>query len=156
MTLDSLPMLTTNTLPVGVDQLHFDAAGAVRIGRGGGLVEFAFRFMDIRFVANTRQIQSGPIVQISGEIAPLPYSAEGVAVRRSTIAIIDASQELAHTRLAVSKYKTILCVGKAPVVSPWTPKDLIVATASVMLEVKPFLQILAEILPSWPKPQPTE
>jgi hypothetical protein len=149
-------MLATNTLPAGVDQLHFDAAGAVRIGSGGGLVEFAFRFMDIRFSANTRQIQSGPIVQVSGEIAPLPYSAEGIAVRRSTIAIIDASQELAHTRLAISKYKTILCVGKAPVVSPWTPIDLIVAAASVVLEVKPYLQILAEILPSWPKPQESE
>lgn len=156
MTLDSLPMLATNKLPAGVEQLHFDASGTVRIGRGGGLVEFGFRFMDVRFTANTRQIQSGPIIQISGEIAPLPYSAEGITVRRSAIAVIDASQELAHTRLAISKHKTILCVGKAPVVEPWTPIDLIVATASVMLEVKPFLQILAEILPTWPQAQPQE
>mgnify|MGYP000273493476 CR=1 FL=1 len=146
-------MLANNTLPPDVDQMHIDAAGAVRIGRGGGLVEFGFRYMDVRFTANTRQIQSGPIVQISGEIAPLPYSAEGVAIRRSAMAIIDASQELTHTRLAISKQKTILCVGKAPVVSPWTPTDLIAATVSVILEVRPFLLILAEILPTWPKQQ---
>lgn len=149
--MDILPMLATNTLPAGVDQLHFDAAGAVRIGRGGGLVEFGFRFMDVPFTAITRQIQSGPILQIAGEIAPLPYSAEGLVVRRSAIAIIDASQELRHTRLAVSKQKTILCVGRAPVVEPWTPVDLIAAATSVLLEVKPYLQILAEILPTWPK-----
>lgn len=153
MPLEILPMLAQNTLPPGVDHVHIDTGGAVRIGRGGGLVEFSFRFMDVRFNANTRQIQSGPILQISGDIAPLPYSAEGVTVRRSAMAIIDASQELPHTRLAISKYKTILCVGKAPVVSPWTPVDLIAAAASVVLEVKPFLQILAEILPSWPKLQ---
>ena len=147
-------MLATNTLPAGVDQLHFDATGTVRIGRGGGLVEFAFRFMDIPFTANTRQIQSGPILQIAGEIAPLPYSAEGLAVRRSTIAIIDASQELPQVRLAVSKHKTILCIGRAPVVAPWTPVDLIAAATSVLLEVRPFLQILAEILPTWPKARP--
>jgi hypothetical protein len=145
-------MLAANTLPPGVDHLHFDAGGAVRIGRGGGLVEFGFHFMDVRFTATTRQIQSGPVVQISGEIAPLPYSAEGLVVRRSAVAIIEASQQLTHTRLAISKYKTILCVGKAPIISPSTPVDLIAAAVSVMLEVKPFLQILAEILPTWPKP----
>ncbi|WP_303982861.1 hypothetical protein [Dongia mobilis] len=148
----TIEMLASNTLPPGVDQMHIDAGGTLRIGSGGGLVEFGFRFMDIPFTANTRRIQSGPIVQISGEIAPLPYSAEGIVVRRSAIAIIDASQDLAHTRLAVSKHKTILCVGKAPLTDPWTPVDLIAASASVILEVRPFLQLLAEILPTWPKP----
>jgi hypothetical protein len=96
-------------------------------------------------------VQSGPIVQISGEIAPLPYSAEGQVMRRSVMAIIEASQELLYARLAISKHKTILCVGKAPFVLPATPVDLISAAASVLVEVKPFLQILAEILPTWPK-----
>ena len=149
----TIEMLASNTLPPGVDQMHIDAAGHLRIGRGGGLVEFGFHFMDIPFTANTRQIQAGPIVQISGEIAPLPYSAEGIVVRRSAIAIIDASQDLAHTRLAISKQKTILCVGKAPLSEPWTPIDLIAAAASVIIEVRPYLQMLAEILPSWPKPR---
>ena len=79
MTTDILPILANNTLPPGVDHLHIDAGGAVRIGRGGGLVEFGFHFMNVHFTALTRQIQSGPIVQISGDIAPLPFSAEGVA-----------------------------------------------------------------------------
>lgn len=120
------------------------------MGGSGGLVEFHFRYMDVPFSANTRRIQSGPIVQISGEVAPLPYSAEGIAIRRSTMAIIGASQELGHTRLAISKYKTILCVGKAPIEEPWGPVDLIAAAANIVLEVRPYLQMLAEILPAWP------
>jgi hypothetical protein len=147
-----LPMLANSTLPPGVDHMHIATDGTVRLGKGGELVEFGFSFMDVPFTATTRQIQSGPIIQISGEIAPLPYSAEGVVMRRSALAIIEASQDLAQSRLAISKDKTILCVGKAPFSMPATPVDLIAAVASVILEVKPFLQILAEILPSWPKP----
>lgn len=151
MSISILPMLANSTLPPGVDHMHIETDGTVRLGRGGELIEFRFKFMDVPFSATTRQVQSGPIVQISGEIAPLPYSAEGLVMRRSVMAIIDASQELLHSRLAISKHKTILCVGKAPFVLPATPLDLISAATSVLLEVKPFLQLLAEILPTWPK-----
>lgn len=148
-----MEMLARKMLPSEMDHLQLDQDGKLRLGRGGGLVEFTFFYMDVPFSAVTRQIQSGPIVQISGEIAPLPYSAEGTSIRRATIAIIDASQDLAHTRLAVSKQKTILCVGKAPISEPWAPVDLIAAAASVIIEIRPYLQMLAEVLPAWPKPR---
>lgn len=146
----TMDMLAKNMLPAEVSHLRIDDAGKVRMGRSGGLVEFQFSYMDVRFSANTRQIQSGPIVQISGEVGPLPYSAEGIEVRRSTMAIIDASQSLDHTRLAISKFKTILCVGRGPIQENWGPVDLIAAAAGVILEIRPYLQILAEILPAWP------
>lgn len=151
MSISILPMLATSTLPPGVDHMHIEDDGTIRLGRGGELVEFGFKFMDVPFSATTRQVQSGPVVQISGEIAPLPYSAEGQVIRRSVMAIIDASQESLHSRLAISKHKTILCVGKAPYTIPATPIDLISAATSVLLEVRPFLLLLAEILPTWPK-----
>lgn len=145
-----MEMLARKMLPAEIGHLRLDDEGKLRINRGGGLVEFSFSFMDVPFNANTRQIQSGPVVQISGEVAPLPYSAEGVTVRRATMAIIAASETLEHTRLAISKQKTILCVGKAPIEEPWGPVDLIAAAASVIIEVRPYLQMLAEILPAWP------
>lgn len=151
MSASTLPILTNSALPPDVSHMYIDSDGAVRLGRGGELIEFRFSFMDVPFSATTRQVQSGPIVQLSGEIAPLPYSAEGLVVRRSVMAIIDASQELIYSRLAISKYKTILCVGKAPFTRPATPAELIAAAASVLVEVEPFLQLLAEILPTWPK-----
>jgi hypothetical protein len=145
-----MDMLARNELPADVGHVRLDEEGRLRIGRGGGLVEFKFTYMDVVFSANTRQIQSGPIVQISGEVAPLPYSAEGIEIRRSTMAIINASQTMEYVRFAISKQKTILCVGKAPISEPWDPIDLIAAAASVILEIHPCLQMLAEILPAWP------
>lgn len=145
-----MEMLARKMLPAEIGHLRIDDQGKVRLARGDGLVEFKFFYMDVPFTANTRQIQSGPIVQISGEVAPLPYSAEGVTVRRSTMAIINASQTLTHTRLAISKQKTILCAGRAPIDEPWGPVDLIAAAASVILEIRPYLQMLAEVLPGWP------
>lgn len=149
-----MDMLARNQLPADVGHVRLDDDGKLRIGRGGGLVEFKFTYMDVVFSAITRQIQSGPIVQISGDVAPLPYSAEGLEIRRSTMAIISASQTLEYVRLAISKQKTILCVGKAPIAEPWDPIDLIAASASVILEIRPCLQMLAEILPAWPSRRP--
>ncbi len=146
-------MLANSTLPPGVDHMHIGEDGTVQIGKGGQLIEFGFSFMDVPFTATTRQVQSGPIVQISGEIAPLPYSAEGLVVRRSVMAVITASQELEHARLAISKHKTILCVGKGHFDLPAKPADLIAAVTGVILEVRPYLQMLAEILPTWPGSQ---
>ncbi|TDQ80606.1 hypothetical protein A8950_3141 [Dongia mobilis] len=143
-------MLAKKLLPEDVSHLHLDDSGKLSIGRSGGLVEFGFTYMDVAFAANTRLIESGPVVQISGEVAPLPYSAEGVAVRRSAMAIINASQSLGHTRFAISKHKMIICVGKAPIEQPWGPVDLISAAATIILEIRPCLQMLAEILPAWP------
>lgn len=146
----TMDMLAKKVLPAEVSHLQIDDEGKVRMGRSGGLVEFQFSYMGVRFNANTRRIQSGPIVQVSGEVGPLPYSAEGIAIRRSTMAIIDASQALEHARLAISKQKTILCVGRGPTQENWGPVDLIAAAAGVILEIRPYLQILAEILPAWP------
>lgn len=146
----TMEMLAKKLLPADVDHLRIGEDGKLRIGRTGGLVEFQFAFMGVRFNANTRQIQSGPIVQISGDIAPLPYSAEGVPLRRSVMAIISATQELEQMRLAVSKQKTILCAGRAPIEEAWTPVDMIAATSGMILEIKPYLEMLADILPTWP------
>lgn len=145
-----MEMLARKLLPSDVDHVRIGDDGRLQVGRGGGLVRFAFTYMDVAFNANTRLIESGPVVQISGEVAPLPYSAEGIAIRRSAMAIIDASQSLEQARFAISKKKTILCVGKAPIAEPWQPVDLIAAAASIILEIRPCLQMLAEVMPAWP------
>ena len=84
------------------------------------------------------------------DIAPLPYSAEGVATRRAVVAIIDASQAMSEVRLVISKHRRIYCIGKAMLPTDWEPHDVIAAATRLVLEVKPYLVMLQEALPPRP------
>ena len=99
------------------------------------------------FEANTRPTASGTVVQVAAAIAPLPYSAEGVATRRAVVAIVDASQILTEVRLVVSKSRWIYCIGKSALPTDWEPRDVIAAATRLVLEVKPYLVVLQEALP---------
>ena len=150
MNLKALPLLKMQQLPPEEPRLRINSDGSLQIGRKDGQIEFAFHFLGMTFEANTRPTASGSVVQLSAEIGPLPFSAEGVATRRAVIAILDASQALSDARLVVSKSRWIYCIGKAGLPDDWEPKDVIAAATRLVLEVKPYLVMLQEALPPRP------
>jgi hypothetical protein len=136
--------------PQALDHIQFEQDGTVRVGQNGKPLEFSFGYLGLRFGANTRNIDTGTILQVAADIAPDPYSVEGADLRRAVHAIIEESQHLNYSRLVITKQKRIFCIGKASVNTPAAPVDLISAAVEIMLDVKPYLDMLAEILPSWP------
>jgi hypothetical protein len=137
--------------PDGLDHIQFTQDGAVRIGRPGKSLEFAFGYQGLRFGANTRLIEGGAILQLAADIAPDPYTVEGITLRRSVHAVIEATHHLISSRLIVSRQRRIVCIGKAGVNSPTAPVDLLSGAIEILLEIKPYLDMLAEILPNWPR-----
>lgn len=150
MNLKALPLLKLQQLPSEEPRLRINADGTLQIGRQDGQIEFAFHYLGLTFEANTRPTGAGTVVQVSAEIAPLPFSAEGVATRRAVIAIIEASQAMPEARLVVSKSRWIYCIGKAALPDNWEPQDVITAATRVVLGVKPYLVMLQEALPPRP------
>ncbi|HVJ42628.1 MAG TPA: hypothetical protein VM639_14080 [Dongiaceae bacterium] len=137
--------------PQALDRIQFEQDGSVRVGERGRPLEFSFGFQGLRFGANTRQIDSGTILQVAADIAADPYSVEGATLRRSVHAVIDASQALPYSRLVITKQKRIFCIGKAALPTPAAPKDLLSGAVEILLDIKPYLEMLAEILPNWPR-----
>jgi hypothetical protein len=150
-----MPISMTNPAPDELSELDFLADGTVALKNGKGHVEFSFSAYGLNFLCNTRLIEAGPILQIAAEIGNDPYTAEGVDLRDSAHAIIRASQGAPACRLLVSRQKRIYCVGRARVAEPWTPTALLTAAASLILEVRPYLMVLRDILPKWPHVAPT-
>jgi hypothetical protein len=149
--LKALPLLNLQQLPPEEPRLRVNADGSLQIGRKDGQIEFAFNYLGITFEANTRPTANGTVVQVAAEIAPLPFSAEGVATRRAVIAIIEASQVMPEARLVVSKSRWIYCIGKGALPGNWEPQDVITAATRLVLEVKPYLVMLQEALPARPQ-----
>jgi hypothetical protein len=146
--LKPLPLLGLKSIPPEEPRLHMNPDGSLRIGRSDGQIEFAFRHLNLRFTANTRPTASGTVLQLAAAVGPVPYSAEGVALRRSAFAVIEASQMLADARLVVSQHRSIYCIGKAALPSDWHPVDVLSASVRLILAVKPYLTLLGEMLPA--------
>jgi hypothetical protein len=154
--LKTLPMLKLQQLPPEEPRLRIKADGSLQIGRQDGQIEFSFNYRGLTFEANTRPTAGGTVVQVAAKIRPLPYSAEGVTLRRAVIAILEASQALPEARLVVSKHRWIYCIGKSALPADWEPQDVITAATRLVLEVKPYLLMLQEALPSHAPTSPAQ
>jgi hypothetical protein len=96
-------------------------------------------------------VEGGSILQVAADIGPDPYTVEGITLRKSVHAVIEASQHLICSRLIVSRQRRIFCIGKASVTSPTAPVELLSGAIEIVLEIKPYLDMLAEVLPNWPR-----
>lgn len=146
-----MPASISTPMPDEFNGFDFLPDGTVALSNAKSGVEFAFRAYGLTFSANTRLIESGPVLQIAAEIGNDPYTADGSQLRDCAHAVIRASQQAPACRLMVSRQKRIYCLGRARVPDPWTPMTLIAAAAELILEVRPYLLVLRDVLPKWPQ-----
>jgi len=128
------------------------ADGSVALKQERANVEFTFRACGLPFSATTRPTESGPVLEIAANVTSDPYSAEGIEMREAVHAVIRASQMSSHCRLMVSKQKRIYCVGRTRLGESWTPTVLLTAAVELILEARPYLMVLRDIVPNWSKP----
>jgi hypothetical protein len=135
--------------PAELDELDVLDDGSVALKRERANVVFGFRACGLTFAAEARLTETGPVLLLAAEIGGEPYSAEGVAMREAAHAIIRASHGSPSCRLMVSKQKRIYCVGKTSLDVTWTPPALLAAAAELVLEARPYLMVLRDVLPRW-------
>lgn len=151
MNLKPLPLLNAQSIPPDEPNFRVRSDGSLEIGKPGGQIEFSFTFMGRKFEANTRPTGAGMVLQLSAEIGPVPYSAEGGGIRSAVFAVIDASQLMDGARLVIGQqHRWIYCIGKAMLKNGWTRNDVICASARLAVTAKPYLQMLADTLPKRP------
>ena len=137
--------------PAELNELDVLADGSIALKQERANVEFAFRACGLPFSAVTRLTESGPVLQIAADVTSDPYSAEGVDMREAVHALIRSSHASPHCRLMVSKHKRIYCVGRTRLDDSWTPTALLTAAAELILEARPYLLVLRDIVPNWSK-----
>jgi hypothetical protein len=138
--------------PAEMNEVDVLDDGSVALNRERTNVAFGFRACGLPFSAETRLTDSGPVLQIAADIGGDPYTAEGVEMREAVHAVIRSSHTSPSCRLMVSKQKRIYCVGKAHLNESWTPTALLTVAAELVLEARPYLMVLRDIMPRWAKP----
>lgn len=137
--------------PELMNKIDFLADGSIALTQQRSALEFTFQACGLRFSAITRMLDSGPVLQIASDIAPDPYSAEGTSMREATHAVIQASHGSPSCRLMVSRQRRIFCVGRARLDATFTPTSMLTSTVELVLEARPYLTVLRDILPNWQK-----
>jgi hypothetical protein len=138
--------------PAELNELEVLDDGSVALRQERANVAFGFRACGLPFSAETRLTDSGPVLQIAANVGGDPYTAEGAEMREAVHAIIRSSHISPSCRLMVSKQKRIYCVGKARLSETWTPTALLTVAADLVLEARPYLMVLRDVLPRWAKP----
>lgn len=145
-----MPTPINTPMPEELSGVDFLPDGTLALSNHKSNVNFSFQAYGLTFAANTRLVEAGPVLQIAADIGGDPYTAEGAEMRDTAHAIIRASHNVPACRLMVSRQKRIYCVGRAHVSEPWKPTTLIAAAAGLLLEIRPYLIVLRDILPRWP------
>lgn len=142
-----IAQLAETAFPLEVNSLFVDASGQLnRIDPRERPFKFTFASLGLRFDAATRVRQSKLWLMLTAKAGPLPYSAESLERRRDALAIIRASRGLPHGKLGLSQDRQIEVSGEIPLDDPLTPVQVVSAAAQLVLEIKPYVALLADFV----------
>lgn len=135
-------------LMLGDYRLPFDIgalAGADAVGTARRRFPFGFIIQSIPFAAHFEEEGQTAHIDLTGEIGPMPFTAESAAARANLQAILDAANAQLGRVFRVSD-GTIELVGRTSLEVPVTAVGLVSAIVGVLLPVKPYLDCINLIL----------
>ena len=147
MSTTHIAFIAKQTIPIEFNSIVVREDGTLERQSPGRPVEFRFVYAGIPFDAHAQYVGNQPVLHLSGEVGPVPYSAESIPVRRASHAVLRASWTLPHSRLVAWPGGRIRAIGKMPLPAPLTPVGIITAVTSMILDLKPYLDLIAELLP---------
>ncbi len=137
-------MQHSSNLILGALKLPFDAqCGVDTIERRD--FDFRFSYRQIPFAAHFRTRGGISAIEISGDIGPMPFSAESALARAELQAVLDAAN--AHLgEVFLLREGRIRIVGAVPVVPPITAVGLVTAITHFLLKRRPYLETIEVFL----------
>lgn len=141
--------LAETAFPLEVNSLFIDAEGELsRIDPRERPFSFSFACLGLRFSASTRVRKARPWLMLVARIGPVPYTAESRERRRDALAIMRATLALPHGKLGLTRDGHIEVSGQMPLAEPLTPVNVISAATGLVLEIRPYVALLSEFVPS--------
>ena len=146
--------LATRAAPLQVGDFEIDDEGRVRPRADGSPLAFGFSYRGADFIARIQSTPE-PRVSLTAELGKLPYSAGIGERRRLARRIVEATERLPHGRISLSDDQDMILTAEAPAAAPLTPADLMATLAALLLDFKPYLDLLNLAVNS-PSAQATE
>lgn len=115
-----------------------------------GLPSFGFEFIGLRFQAEVVPGDS-PLVRLKAELGPLPYTIEAPRQRHWMLRIIAASKHLERGSLAIGEDGIVRLSAETAPTSDTGPVGVLAAVTALLLDFKPHLEVLADLVAAFPE-----
>ena len=142
---DILALLADGRTALQVSDIAIDDDGHVRLRNRDEAIGFAFAYRGADFVA---RMETAPETRITltAELGKVPYSMEPGSGRRRTQRIIKDTADLPSGRIEVSESQDMSLVASAQPPHPLTPSSVMAAITSLLLDFRPYIDLLRETL----------
>lgn len=147
--------IARQALPIQINSVSITPEGIIEMRGEDNPVTFRFKFLGRDFSGQVSNTADGGVLTIGADLLPLPYSIESRERRQRALTLLRATRHLPHTRLVTGVDMSLRAVGELAIERPLTSGRLIGAITLLLLELMPYLALVAEFLPP-PKPMMTK
>lgn len=111
---------------------------------GSGAIDFQFTYMGYPFAVRAEAGTRGSTVNIRAVLGYLPYTSESRRGRHGALQILQASSQSLGQRVRLGEKQHVIMSDKRITQDTLTPVNLMTLMVAMLLEAKPYLQLLAE------------
>lgn len=137
-------------LPLEVGSVAIGEDGHIERADGERPLYFRFSALGVIFEADLAD-RSAPL-RLRANLGKLPYSAESPEARRLARTVIAATDRLRRGHILLSEDHDMVLEGELTPPSPRTPVSVIATAVSLILDFKPYLDLLGEAVSVRRKP----
>jgi hypothetical protein len=139
--------IASQALPIEINSVSVCSEGVIEPRSKESPVAFRFAFLGHRFSGQAFATADGAHLTIGSDLLPLPYSIESRQRRQRALALLRATRNLPHTRLLTGANMSVRAVGEIPIERPLTAGRVIGGITVLLIELMPYLALVAEFLP---------
>lgn len=112
-------------------------------------LSFSFMCYGVEFSADGYEGEEGPTLQLSGNLGPIPYSAESTVNRKVIGEILALSPEFLNLRMSLSEGNDVVVEGELPLGGSITPSRIVATASAFVASAKPLIEVIKIAAPSF-------
>jgi len=129
-------------LPLEVGSVVLGEDGHIRSSTEDRPIHFRFTACGIEFEASLAD-KAAPL-RLNANLGKLPFSAESPEARRLARSVMAATDRLRRGHILLSAEQDMVLEGELNPPSPRTPANVIATAVALVLDFKPYIDLLAE------------
>jgi len=133
------------TLPIELDRLALPQTMGVTVAPTNEIV-FRFAYLDVPFAGRVERRGVGAVLRLTGDLGPLPFTAQAAERRRRALWTIAAACRETELDWSVSEKQAIAVAGEIELARPLTPAAMVSGAIALLLQGERYLKFLLDVL----------
>ena len=127
--------------PMGLDQV-----ASLGGKDADGPLEFSFEYQGYIFAVQADASEQRTNIKFRANLGSLPYTAEDPVARSSAYAVLRAASQVLGGKVRLTPRQRVILLDDITVDEPFTPVVLLSLSTRVLVQAKPYLELLATFI----------